>query len=198
MRSAILIFCAFLLSTNSFAGYGVGDPVQDFKLKNVDGKMVSLSDYDGEKGVIMVFTCNHCPYAKLYEQRIIDLHNTYAPQGYPVVAVNPNDPNRVPEDSFDNMKKRAKKKSYPFVYLMDETQNVAKDFGATRTPHVYLLKKNKVQYSVAYIGAIDNNSQSAESADKFYVQDAISALQKGEAVKVTETKAVGCTIKWKN
>ena len=199
MKSAILIFSflTFLGFVSASAGYEVGDVVKGFNLKNIDGNEVSLSDYDDGKGVIVVFTCNHCPYAKLYEDRIIDLHKTYSAQGYPVVAINPNDPDKVPEDSYENMKKRAKKKGYPFVYLFDDTQQVAKAFGATRTPHVFLLEKTKVQYKVAYIGAIDNNPQSAESADKFYVTDAINSLSSNQSVKVTKTKAVGCTIKWK-
>lgn len=192
-----LFFLSFIGVFSAHAGYEVGDVVGEFDLLNVDGKNVSLNDYDQEKGLIVVFTCNHCPYAKLYEERIIELHKTYASQGYPVVAINPNDPEKVPEDSYGNMKKRAKSKGYPFPYLFDETQDVAKNFGATRTPHVFLLERTTVQYKVAYIGAIDNNPQSAESADKFYVSDAIGDLVNSQPVKVTETKAVGCTIKWK-
>ncbi len=199
MKSVVLILSIFGLlgSFSAQAGYEVGEVVNDFSLKNIDGNQVSLSDYGDAKGVIVVFTCNHCPYAKLYEDRIIELHKTYSAQGYPVIAINPNDPEKVPEDSYENMKKRAKKKGYPFVYLFDDTQNVAKDFGATRTPHVFLLEKAKVKYKVAYIGAIDNNPQSAESADQFYVSDAIASLDSDQPVKVTNTKAVGCTIKWK-
>jgi peroxiredoxin len=193
-----LLLLSFFGLATAGPGYEVGEVVSDFNLKNIDGKMVSLSDYKRGEGVILVFTCNHCPYSKLYEQRIIDLHNTYAPQGYPVVAVNPNDPKKVPEDSFENMQKRARKKNYPFVYLFDESQDVARSFGASKTPHVYLLKKTKALFKVIYIGAIDNNSQSANSAEKLYVADAISSLKNGESVKVTETKAVGCSIKWRD
>lgn len=179
-------------------GYHVGDKATDFKLKNIDGKMVSLADYKDAKGFIVVFTCNECPYAKAYEQRIIDLDKKYASQGYPVIAINPNDPKKVPGDGFDEMKARAKDKGYTFPYLVDETQEITKAYGATRTPHVYLLAKKDKDLRVEYIGAIDDNSRSAEDAEEFYVEDAISALKAGKEVSVKNTKAIGCTIKWKS
>ncbi|QNL21968.1 thioredoxin family protein [Hyphobacterium sp. CCMP332] len=185
------------LSTVFAGGYNVGDMAKSFTLKNVDGNMVSLGDYKEAKGFIVVFTCNHCPYAKLYEQRIIDLHKKYAVDGYPVIAINPNDPVKQPDDSFENMIKRSKQKAYPFVYLFDETQNTAKSYGATRTPHVYLLNKVQDKYQVAYIGAIDDNPQSAEDVENKYVENAIAALKKGKKVAISSTKAIGCTIKWK-
>lgn len=203
MKQTILksmgLFVGFMiLSLSTFAdGYDVGDMAKDFSLKNVDGKMVSMSDYNDAKGVIVVFTCNHCPYAKLYEQRIISLHKKYASQGYPVVAINPNDPVKQPDDSYENMQKRAKAKGYPFVYLFDETQEIAKSYGATRTPHVYLLNKVKDKYQVAYIGAIDDNPQSADDVETKYLENAINALKKDQKVAVSSTKAIGCTIKWK-
>lgn len=191
-------FIAILISTVSMAeGYEIGDMASDFSLKNVDGKMVSLKDYNDAKGYIVVFTCNHCPYAKLYEQRIIGLHKKYASQGYPVIAINPNDPVKQPADSYDNMVKRAKEKNYPFVYLFDETQEIAKKFGATRTPHVYLLKKINDKFQVSYIGAIDDNPQSEDDAEVLYVENAITAIKNNKKVPMSKTKAVGCTIKWK-
>lgn len=178
-------------------GYKVGDVARDFSLKNVDGKMTSLRSYPDAKGVIVVFTCNHCPFAKAYESRIIGLHKAFAAKGFPVVAINPNDPASVPEDSFDNMVKRSKEKSYPFAYVFDETQEIAKSYGATRTPHVFLLKKNADKYEVAYIGAIDDNSENASAVKEKYVEEAIAALTAGKAPATSSTKAVGCTIKWK-
>jgi len=175
-------------------GYHVGDKAEDFKLKNVDGKMVSLSDIPKAKGYIVVFTCNTCPYAKAYEQRIIDLHNKYASKGYSVVAINPNDKDVKPDDSYENMQILAKEKKYPFVYLYDETQDVAKRFGATRTPHVYLLDADK---TVRYIGAIDDNSEDAAAVKEKYAENALDALLAGKEVAVKETKAIGCGIKWK-
>lgn len=178
-------------------GYQVGDKVADFKLKNVDGKLVSLGSNAAVKGYIVVFTCNTCPYAKAYEDRIIALNQKYAAQGYPVLAINPNDPQVAPGDSYADMQKRAKEKKYAFPYLLDETQNVARTFGATRTPHVYVVQRSGAEFKVAYIGAIDNNTEDAKAADKRYVEDALTQLLAGQPVQTNATKAIGCTIKWK-
>ena len=178
-------------------GYSVGDEARDFSLKNVDGKMVSLSDYEKASGFIVIFTCNTCPYSKLYEDRIIELDNSYASKGYPVIAINPNDPVRQPGDSFDEMKKRASEKDFPFPYIFDETQEIARAYGATRTPHVYILKKEGGKNIVKYIGAIDNNSSDASLADVKYVEDALDQVMSNKKVSTDFTKAIGCTIKWK-
>ncbi|MGQ9862992.1 MAG: thioredoxin family protein [Bacteroidia bacterium] len=178
-------------------GYKVGDSVKDFSLKNVDGKMVSLSDHVKEKGVIVIFTCNHCPFAKAYEQRIIELDKKYRPKGFPVLAINPNDPEAYPEDSYPMMQKRAKEKNYPFPYLWDETQEVALTFGAARTPQVYLLHQEKDSWRVAYIGAIDNNDRDPKRVTRRYVEEAIEALSQGKPIPISETKAVGCSIKYR-
>jgi peroxiredoxin len=180
------------------SGYQLGDQVSDFKLKNFDGKMVSLSEYKDSKGVILIFDCNTCPYSKAYNDRIIALHDNYAPKGFPVVTINANDGKQSPGDSFQEMVARAKGKNYEFPYLLDETQEVAKAFGATNTPHVFLLQRKGQAFVVAYIGAIDNNSRNADRADKKYVEDAVEALLAGKQVPVTKTKAVGCGIKWKD
>ena len=196
--AAIIALCS--LATTSIAqneGYKTGSEVQDFQLKNVDGKIMSLSSIKDAKGYIVVFTCNHCPYAKAYEERIIALHKKFAPQGYPVVAINPNDPKVSPEDSYAKMKERAKEKQFPFVYLYDANQDVAKRFGAVRTPHVYLVQNAGGKKTVQYIGAIDNNWEDPKAADQEYVAQAIDNLNAGMAVAVPETKAIGCTIKWK-
>lgn len=175
-------------------GYQVGDKAADFKLKNIDGTPMSLSDIKDAKGYIITFTCNHCPYSVLYEDRLIDLHNEYAAKGYPVVAINPNDPEVQPEDSFELMKVRSDEKKFPFLYLFDEGQEVYPKFGATRTPHVFILDKDMV---VQYIGAIDNNAKDAEAVTVNYVKDAINALESGNKPDPNFTKAIGCTIKKK-
>ena len=179
------------------SGYQVGDNATDFSLKNVDGNMVSMADFKEAKGIILVFTCNTCPYSKMYEQRIIDLHNKYNSKGYPVIAINPNDPIAKPGDSFEEMVKLAKSKQYPFPYLIDETQEITKAYGATNTPHVYVLNKKDQNFKVEYIGAIDNNAQSAENASTKYVEAAVDALLDGGKIEQTKTKSIGCTIKWK-
>jgi peroxiredoxin len=174
-----------------------GDEATDFTLKNVKGEMVTLSKIENVKGYIVVFTSNTCPYAKKYEQRVIDLNNEFNPKGYPVVAVLSNDENINPNDSFDAMKRIAKDKGYTFTYLRDETQDVAKRYGATNTPHAYVLSKNGGELKVEYVGAIDNNVDDPSHADKKYVADAVSALLSGKPVMVKETRAVGCSLKWK-
>ena len=179
-------------------GYEIGDTVEDFNLKNVNGEMVSMSDYEDAKGFMVTFTCNHCPYAKLYEERIMELDKKYASKGYPVIAINPNDPAQVPDDSFERMQEVAEEKGYTFPYLFDSTQEVAKRFGATRTPHLYILQKSgNSALVVKYIGAVDNNPKDGDAADKHYVENALKDLMMGKEVRKSMTKAIGCTIKWK-
>ena len=178
--------------------YEVGDSVADFKLKNVDGKMVSLSDYKDQNGAIVIFDCNTCPYSKAYNGRIIDLNDKYASKGFPVITINPNDPEISPGDSFKEMASQAKKKGYEFPYLQDETQQVARSFGATNTPHVFVLEKDGQNFKVAYIGTIDNNSRDGSAATKKYVEEAVDALLGNKAISTTRTKAIGCGIKWRD
>lgn len=175
-------------------GYKVGDKASDFELKNVDGKMVSLADFEDVKGYIVTFTCNHCPYAVMYEDRLIELHNTYAPKGYPVIAINPNDPEVQPADSYDEMKVRAEEKGFPFVYLFDEGQKVYPKYGATKTPHVFLLNKEMM---VEYIGAIDDSPRDPAGVEQKYLENAITSLEVGESPNPNSTKAIGCSIKTK-
>jgi peroxiredoxin len=198
-KSALLLLTGVIVfSSFSQPGYKVGDKAADFSLKNVNGKMVSLADYKDAKGFIVIFTCNHCPYAKAYEQRIIDLDKKYQSKGYPVIAISSNDPQAIPDDSYDNMVKRAKDKGYSFPYLFDESQQVARKFGAMKTPHVFVLNKSSKGYTVEYIGAIDDNTEDPAQVQHHYVEDAVNALLDGKPVPVSETKAIGCTIKWKS
>jgi peroxiredoxin len=177
------------------AGYGIGDTAEDFSLKNIDDKMVSLADYTDAKGFIVVFTCNHCPFSIANEDRIIALDKKYKALGYPVIAINPNDSKDYPSDNFENMKKRAKEKGFTFPYLFDEGQKVYPKFGATKTPHTYILKKTDGGLVVSYIGAIDNNARKADKVTETYVEDAVDTLLQNKTPKVTETKAIGCSIK---
>ncbi len=201
IRSLFLMAACLLLMVAASPvrlGYEVGDTVADFKLKNTDGKMVALSDYKTAKGVIVIFDCNTCPYSKAYNDRILALNKKYASKGFPVVSIQPNDPQISPGDSYDEMVKLAEKKGYDFPYLFDESQSVAKSFGATNTPHVFLLKKEGTTFKVAYIGAIDDSARDASSVSKKYLEESVDALLAGKAVPTGKTKAVGCTIKWKN
>lgn len=192
--------CILLIAAGSSIkpGYEIGDVVAIFKLKNTTGKEVSLSDYESSKGIIVVFDCNTCPFSKAYNDRIIALNKKYAGKGFPVIAINANDPDKSPGDSFESMVAYAKEHHYDFPYLVDQTQTVAQAFGATNTPHVFVLSREGKEFKVAYIGAIDNNSRDAASADKKYVEEAVEALISQKAVPTTKTKAIGCTIKWKN
>lgn len=196
---AIALLVMITASAPVQSGYKVGDTAMDFKLKNYDGRMVSMADYKDAKGYIVIFNCNTCPYSKAYDSRIIALNKKYASKGFPVLTINPNDPDLSPGDSFDEMKKQAKRNKYDFPYLVDETQDVARAYGATNTPHVYVLDKvSNEKLKVVYIGAIDDNSRNAEAVTKKYVEDAIEALMQSKNVPVTQTKAIGCTIKWRN
>ncbi len=186
---------ATLLFVSMSAQVSPGDNAIDFTLQNVDGASVSLSDYADAKGVILVFTCNPCPFSKAYEQRIIRLHKTFSKIGYPVIAINPNDTGVSPDDSMDEMKKRASEKNYPFPYLKDES-GIYKKYGATRTPHVFLLQnRERGKFSVAYIGAIDNNAMDEKAVTEKYVENAIRALESGTKPAPSTVKAIGCTIK---
>lgn len=187
----LLITLSLLFGMNTYAQYGIGDKASNFTLKSTSGKMVSLDDY---QGVAIVFTCNTCPYAQMYEERIMDIHNKYASKGYPVLAINPNDPSIKEGDSFDNMVKLANEMNYPFEYVMDEKQTVYPAFGATKTPHVFLLDKDHV---VRYIGAVDDNAQSKEAVEEAYLANAIEALLAGKTPSPDKTKEIGCSIKGK-
>ena len=201
MKKLILLFVVGLASIAARPvsnGYQVGDAVADFKLKNVDGKMVSLADFKDAKGFIVIFDCNTCPMSRAYNSRIIALNKKYASQGFPVVLINPNSAEVVAEESFDAMQKHAKEHGYDFPYLYDQSQEVVRKFNPTNTPHTFVLSKNSDALKVAYIGAIDNNSRDGAKADKHFVEEAVNELLAGKPVTVTKTKAIGCTVKWKN
>lgn len=185
---------AFTATTDE-GGYKIGDLATDFSLENIDGKMVSLSDYKEAKGFIVVFTCNTCPYAVAYEDRVEALNKKYADKGYPVIAIMPNNTDVKPGDNMDAMKARAKAKGFTFPYLMDKGQKIYPQYGATKTPHVYLLEKTKKGNVVKYIGAIDDNYKDANAVKTKYVENAVDALLKGKEIEVKETRAIGCTIK---
>lgn len=192
----LITVSAFTTKSNiTDSGYKIGDVATDFKLENIDGKMVSLSDYDDAKGFIVVFTCNTCPYAVAYEDRVQGLNKKYADKGYPVIAIMPNNINVKPGDNMEAMKTRAKEKGFTFPYLMDSGQDIYPQYGATKTPHVYILQKEQKGNVVKYIGAIDDNYQDADAVKTKYVEDAVDALLNNKEVKIKETKAIGCSIK---
>ena len=193
----VVVVSAFSVNSKASTGYEVGDVATDFKLENIDGKKVSLADYTEAKGFIVIFTCNTCPYAVQYEDRIIALDKKYASKGYPVIAIQPNDPNVQPGDSMEAMKARAASKGFTFPYLMDEDQKIYPQYGANKTPHVYILEKTNKGNIVKYIGAIDDNYKDASAVKIKYVENAVDALLVGEDVPETTTRAIGCSNKVK-
>ena len=192
LLTVIGLATAFTLKTNE-GGYKIGDSIDDFSLMNIDDEMVSLSDYKDAKGFIVVFTCNTCPYSIANEARIIALDKKYKKTGFPVIAINPNDPVAVPGDSFERMKDRGQEKGFTFPYLLDVGQKIYPKFGATKTPEVYIVTQSNLK--VKYIGAIDNSSRDASAVTEKYVENALDALLAGKKIEKTTTRAIGCSIK---
>lgn len=200
LLAVLVIISAFAVnkignSANGIGGYGIGDVAQDFSLKNINNQMVSLEDYTDAKGFIIIFTCNTCPFSVANEDRIIALDQKYKNVGYPVIAINPNNPEVKPGDSFKAMQVRAKEKSFTFPYLFDEGQEVYPLYGASKTPHVYLLEKTDKGNVVQYIGAIDDNARNANAVKERFLENAVNALLEGKEIEMKETKAIGCSIK---
>jgi peroxiredoxin len=191
----LVVVVATSAFTNIDTGYDIGDIATDFKLENIDGNMVSMANYKDAKGFIVVFTCNTCPYAVAYEDRVEALNKKYADKGYPVIAIMPNNTAVKPGDNMAAMKARAKAKGFTFPYLMDDGQKIYPQYGATKTPHIYILQKTKKGPQVKYIGAIDDNSRNGNAVKVRYLENAVDALLSGKPVEVTETKAIGCSIK---
>ena len=174
-----------------------GGTVPGFALKNVDGKMVSLADYQQAKGFIIVFTCNHCPFARLYTQRLNDLARQYGPKGFVLLAVNSSDNVLLQGESFGKMVEQARSQHYSFPYLQDAEQTVARSFGANRTPQAFVLLKENGKLVIKYEGAVDDNGAEAAQVAHHYLADALNNLLNSKPVAVTDTKAVGCAIKFK-
>ncbi|WP_394772827.1 thioredoxin family protein [Flavobacterium sp.] len=174
-----------------------GEPAPEFKLKNVEGKEISFASFPKAKGFIVVFTCNTCPYAVAYEQRIIELDKKFKPQGYPVIAINPNDPEASKADAFDKMQQLAKDKKYPFPYLFDQGQVITDKYGAKHTPHLFIVSKTTKGNVVEYVGAIDNDPEGTKTEKTKYAEDVIAALKSNQKPAITETKEIGCTVKRK-
>jgi peroxiredoxin len=164
-----------------------------FSLKSTDGKIAYPADYTA-KVLGVIFSCNHCPYARAWEGRLIQAQRDYASRGVQFLLINSNDPAKYPDDSFENMQVRAKKLRYPFPYLFDETQEVARRYGATRTPEIFLFDERRV---LRYHGAPDDNYENPRAVRQPYLRDAIDALLASKQPPVADTPPVGCTIKWK-
>lgn len=167
-----------------------------FSLNGADGRTHSLDSIKGDKATIVVFSCNHCPYVVLNEDRLIAIFMAYRGKGVGMAAINSNDSAKYPDDSFEAMKARAAEKKFPFPYLHDATQQVAHAYGATHTPHLFVFDAD---LKLAYTGSVDDDSNYSrrKTAEHHYLRDALDDLCAGRPVRVPETRAIGCTIKWK-
>ncbi len=172
---------------------GVGDKVNDFSLLNTDKTYLSLESYKEAKGFIIVFTCNHCPFAQLYSERYNALNAKYKPLGVPLIAINSMDTLVYEEETFELMQKKAADEKFNFPYLRDAMQRVGKNFGADHTPHAYIVWKEKTDLVIRYSGAIDDNGEHPELARPF-VAHAVDELLQGKAVSTPETVSFGCKI----
>lgn len=197
IKPIITTALAIALNMAAMAGYKPGDEVKDFSLKSTDNKTISLNGYKNARGFIIVFTCNHCPFAKLYQERMNAMNKEYSAKGIYLLAISSNDAIAVPEDNFEEMAKRAREEHYNFPYLFDETQEVARAFGAVKTPHAFVVFKENGKWIVKYSGSVDDNGAEPEKVKNAFVKNAVDALLRNEPVPVTTTKSVGCAIKWK-
>jgi len=170
-------------------------PLADTKMKNVSGKELSIAEVKGAKGTLVVFTCNHCPWAKAWHSRIVTLGNQSVKRGVGVIAINANDPTAYPEDDFATMQSNAKKTKMGFPYVVDATSDVARAFGATRTPEAFLFD---AEGKLVYHGTIDDNAKQPDQVKARYLEDAVNALVNGKEIALAETKALGCGIKFRS
>jgi peroxiredoxin len=195
---ALPLILAVAASTSLAGGplpIGASIPTADTKMKNVDGKEVTIAQVEKPAGLLVVFTCNHCPFAKAWESRIVALGNEYQAKGIGVIAINSNDPAVAPDDSFDAMQQRAKDKGMQFPYVVDGTSAVARAFGASRTPEAFVFDKSG---KLVYHGAVDDNKEDPAKVESPYLKDALEAVVAGTEVAVKETKSIGCTIKFRS
>jgi peroxiredoxin len=193
---AILSFTTAARAASAEHALALGAPIPaaTVKMKNVDGKLVSIRDVAGKKGTLVVFTCNHCPYAKAWEGRVAALANSFSKQGVGVILINANDPSAYAEDAFPEMQARARTLGLRVPYVVDETSNVARAFGASVTPEAFLFAADG---KLAYHGTIDDNRAEPDKVSNHYLRDALAAVAAGHKPKTTETKSLGCSIKFR-
>jgi len=198
---ALALAGGLLLSTYGDAqdsgGISIGDqaPMRTHQMRNVDGSQVSIRSAAGEQGTLVIFTCNHCPWAQRWESRIVSIGNTYRSRGVGVIAINSNDPAEYEEDDFEHMQQRHRVAGMQFPYVVDETSNVARRFGASRTPEVFLFDDNG---RLVYHGAIDDNARDADAVEHHYLKDALDAMLASRRITEAETRSVGCSIKFRD
>lgn len=192
--AVLLVAMALGLAWALKPGDSLPESVANVKMKGVDGKEVTLKELMGAKGLLVIFSCNHCPWVKAWQARMVALGNEYSQKGVGVVAVNSNDVTVYTDDDMEHMVAQAKEHGYRFPYVMDDTSDVARAFGATRTPEAFLFD---AQGKLVYHGAIDDNAEKPQEVKKTYLADALAAVVAGKPVPVAETKALGCSIKFR-
>ncbi len=193
---AVIIGITGILPPSGLAGsleIGAAMPMVDTEMKNIDGSTVSLASVSGAKGTLVIFTCNHCPYVKAWEERTVATANEAMKAGYGVIAINPNDPSEYKDDGFEANQNRAKNAGMMYPYVVDEGSKLALAFGAKRTPEFFLFDAEGI---LIYHGALDDNAQDADGVSKTYLQDALTANTNGQAITTTKSKSVGCSIKF--
>ncbi len=195
----ILLIVTFSLLSAAISANALelGDliPAADVNMKNVDGKELSFNDIKGEYGTLVIFSCNHCPYVIAWEDRITSIGNSYLEKGFGVIAVNSNNEKSYPGDGFEGMVERAAKLGLKFPYVVDATSDVARVFGAMRTPEIFLFDKRG---KLIYQGAIDDNAEDADKVSAHYLKEALDAVLIGNDISLKETKSLGCSIKFRD
>jgi len=189
----LMIVLAATAATAATAGIGIGDAIVDaeVKMKNTDGSMVSINDVKGEKGTLVIFSCIHCPFVVSWQDTMVELGNTYMKKGIGVLFVNSNDP-AAAGDTFEKMQAMAKEEGYGFPFVVDATSGVAKNFGAMKTPDVFLFN---AEGKLVYQGAVGDGGR--KPSGDIWLKDALGALVAGEPIDPAQTKAVGCSIKFR-
>jgi peroxiredoxin len=174
-------------------GFGIGESAPGFELPDTEGSVHSLADAEGAPATVVLWTCNHCPYALAWHDRLVRAARDYQPRGVRFYAVNSNDAQRYPRDSYEAMRERVSREEWPFPYLHDSNQEVARAWGARVTPHLFVLDAG---HRLRYAGAPDPDHQDP-SHDAAWLRDALDAVLGGEQPSRPETEPVGCTVKWK-
>lgn len=171
-----------------------GDPAPPFSLPGTDGASHSLREFDGKPFLVVAFWCNHCPYVQAWEGRMIDLARRFGPRGVGFVAINANDDRAYPDDRFERMVSRAREKGYPFPYLRDESQEVARSYGALVTPHPMLFDP---QRRLLFQGRIDDDHEHPEAVRHRFLESALEAALAGRPIERAELPVLGCSVKWR-
>jgi peroxiredoxin len=183
------------MAVSSTQSLKTGTPAPPFALPGTDGKTYSLDSFADARALVVIFTCNHCPYAVACEDRFIDLARRFGPRGVAFVAINPNDPVQYPEDSFENMRIRAREKNFPFPYLFDETQDVARAYDAACTPDIFVLDERR---RVRYNGRLDDNWKDPGRVTRHELETALEDILAGRDLSFDPVPSIGCSIKWKS